>query len=192
MDTLLDTLVVNVRADTQGLKQSLGQARGDFDALAVGAQSAANRMERAFDKFLRTGEFNFESLKSVALGVLNDIASAALQSGLDAIFGGGKRDGSSFGSMLFGGFLNAIGLPGRATGGPVSSGSPYLVGERGPELFVPNGYGRVEPLQSAQSRGVNITINMNGGSSEPRHMARSANQVAVGVRRAIAQSEGLA
>jgi phage-related minor tail protein len=192
MDTLLDTLVVNVRADTQGLKQSLGQARGDFDALAVGAQSAAGRMERAFDKFLRTGEFNFESLKSVALGVLNDIASAALQGGLQAIFGGGKRDGGGIGNVLLGGFLNAFGLAGRATGGPVSSGSPYLVGERGPELFVPNGYGRVEPLQSANSRGVNITINMNGSSNEPRHMARSANQVAVAVRRAIAQSEGLA
>jgi hypothetical protein len=191
MDTLLDTLVVNVRADTQGLKQSLGAARGDFDALAVGAQSAAGRMERAFEKFLRTGEFNFDSLKSIALGVLNDIANAALNSGLNAIFGGGKRDGSSFGNILLGGFLNAIGVPGRATGGPVSSGAPYMVGERGPELFVPEGAGRIEPIAAA-ARGVNITINMHGSGNEPRHMARSANQVAVAVRRAIAQSEGLA
>jgi hypothetical protein len=191
MDTLLDTLVVNVRADTQGLKQSLGAARGDFDALAVGAQSAAGRMERAFEKFLRTGEFNFDSLKSIALGVLNDIANAALNSGLNAIFGGGKRDGSSFGNILLGGFLNAIGAPGRATGGPVSSGAPYMVGERGPELFVPEGAGRIEPMAAA-ARGVNITINMHGSGNEPRHMARSANQVAVAVRRAIAQSEGLA
>jgi hypothetical protein len=192
MDTLLDTLVVNVRADTQGLKQSLGQARGDFDALAVGAQSAAGRMERAFEKFLRTGEFNFDTLKSVALGVLNDIANAALSSGIDAIFGGGKRDGNSFGNILLGGFLSAIGAPGRATGGPVSSGAPYMVGERGPELFVPEGAGRIEPMASATARSVNITINMHGSGSEPRHMARSANQVAVAVRRAIAQSEGLA
>ncbi|MHB2207762.1 hypothetical protein [Methylobacterium sp. CM6257] len=27
----------------------------------------------------------------------------------------------------------------RALGGPVCSGVPYLVGERGPEIFVPNG-----------------------------------------------------
>ncbi len=192
MDTFLDTLVVNVRADTQGLKQSLGQARGDFDALAVGAQSAAGRMERAFEKFLRTGSFNFESLKSIALGVLDDIASAALKSLTQAIFGSGKRDGGGFGNILVGGFLNALSLPGRATGGPVSSGAPYLVGERGPELFVPQAYGRVEPLQGGGNRAVNITINMQGGSSEPRHMARSANQVAVAVRRAMAQSEGLA
>ncbi len=191
MDTLLDTLVVNVRADTQGLKQSLQAARGDFDALAVGAQGAAGRMERAFEKFLRTGEFNFESLRSIALGVLNDIAGAALQQLLGGIFGG-KQGGGGIGNILVGGLLGAIGLPGRATGGPVSAQTPYLVGERGPELFVPNAFGRVEPLQASGARGVNITINMQGGSSEPRQMARSANQVAVAVRRALIQSEGLA
>jgi hypothetical protein len=191
MDTTLDTLVVNVRADTQGLKQSLVSARGDFEALAVGAQSAAGRMERAFDKFLRTGEFNFESLRSIALGVLNDIAGASLQQLIGGIFGD-KQSGGGIGSILVGGLLGALGLPGRATGGPVSASTPYLVGERGPELFVPNGFGRVEPLQNSQTRGVNITINMNGSSGDARHMARSAGQVAVAVRRALVQSEGLA
>lgn len=37
------------------------------------------------------------------------------------------------------------GLTARANGGPVSSGSPYLVGERGPELFVPGGNGTIVP-----------------------------------------------
>jgi hypothetical protein len=32
----------------------------------------------------------------------------------------------------------------RALGGPVSFGKPYLVGERGPELFVPGMSGRIE------------------------------------------------
>jgi hypothetical protein len=32
----------------------------------------------------------------------------------------------------------------RALGGPVSFGKPYLVGERGPELFVPGATGRIE------------------------------------------------
>jgi hypothetical protein len=31
----------------------------------------------------------------------------------------------------------------RATGGPVGAGMPYLVGEKGPELFVPSGYGKI-------------------------------------------------
>jgi phage-related minor tail protein len=33
----------------------------------------------------------------------------------------------------------------RAGGGPVNSGSPYIVGERGPELFVPSMSGQVVP-----------------------------------------------
>lgn len=33
----------------------------------------------------------------------------------------------------------------RASGGPVTAGKPWLVGERGPELFVPNSHGTVIP-----------------------------------------------
>lgn len=51
----------------------------------------------------------------------------------------------------------------RARGGPVLGGSPYLVGEAGPELFVPNGGGYVVPthaLNSFQSGGSTmITVN---------------------------------
>jgi phage-related minor tail protein len=36
-------------------------------------------------------------------------------------------------------------LPGKAAGGPVSGGSPYIVGERGPELFVPSNSGAIVP-----------------------------------------------
>ena len=33
----------------------------------------------------------------------------------------------------------------RAEGGPVTGGQPYIVGERGPELFVPSGTGSIIP-----------------------------------------------
>lgn len=36
-------------------------------------------------------------------------------------------------------------IPGRAAGGPVTSGSPYMVGERGPELFIPKSDGTMIP-----------------------------------------------
>lgn len=36
-------------------------------------------------------------------------------------------------------------LPGRASGGPVMANSPYMVGEKGPELFVPNASGTIVP-----------------------------------------------
>jgi hypothetical protein len=67
-------------------------------------------------------------------------------------------------------------LPVRAVGGPVNANSPYLVGERGPELFVPTGYGRIidnmatmatltngTPVTGGGS--VNVTINMAPGAN---------------------------
>jgi hypothetical protein len=44
----------------------------------------------------------------------------------------------------------------RASGGPVSSGSPYVVGEQGPELFVPTSSGRIVPNGGG---GASIVIN---------------------------------
>lgn len=55
------------------------------------------------------------------------------------------------------------GLPGRATGGPVSGNSPYMVGERGPELFVPSVSGTIIPNNRIGAMG-GRAINMGGGN----------------------------
>ena len=64
--------------------------------------------------------------------------------------------------------LNAIGgggsftsgNPHRASGGAVSKGQPYMVGERGPELFVPNSSGQI--TQAARGTGGgNVNVNFN-------------------------------
>lgn len=54
-------------------------------------------------------------------------------------------------SSAFGGF--------RANGGPVSGGTPYVVGERGPELFVPNSSGSIVPNGSMGGTTINLTVN---------------------------------
>lgn len=59
---------------------------------------------------------------------------------------------------------------GKAMGGPVAGRTPYLVGERGPELFVPNGSGSIVPNNRLGSSGgggssVNITYNIAAGVS---------------------------
>ena len=47
---------------------------------------------------------------------------------------------------ITGGFLSFVkGLTGKAIGGPVQAGQPYMVGERGPEMFVPNQSGSIVP-----------------------------------------------
>lgn len=51
----------------------------------------------------------------------------------------------------------------RASGGPVTSGSPYVVGEKGPELMVPNRSGTVIPNNRLGGMG-SVTINVNAGA----------------------------
>ena len=53
----------------------------------------------------------------------------------------------------------------KATGGTVSGGTSYLVGERGPELFTPTGSGNITP-NNALGGGANITVNVNGGDPD--------------------------
>ena len=82
----------------------------------------------------------------------------ALQAILMAMGGGGGG-----GSGLFqGGFGGA-----RASGGTVSKGQPYLVGERGAELFIPNSTGQV--AQSARGMGSGqTTVNFNINTLDAR------------------------
>jgi phage-related minor tail protein len=53
----------------------------------------------------------------------------------------------------------------RANGGPVSANSPYVVGERGPELFVPRASGSIvsnsNMNQGGGSAGSSINVNYN-------------------------------
>ena len=69
-----------------------------------------------------------------------------------------------------GGFINAMF---RADGGPVTSGRPYVVGERGPELFVPANSGKIIPNSAMRSGGGSpamggVTINYNIASGVSR------------------------
>lgn len=55
-------------------------------------------------------------------------------------------------------------LPGRASGGPVSSGMPYMVGENGPELFVPGAAGTIVPSASGAGVIMNMVVNVDARS----------------------------
>lgn len=64
-------------------------------------------------------------------------------------------------------FLEALlGVPLRANGGPVTDGMPYVVGERGPELFVPSSSGNIMPRVPAMAgvggNSYSITVNTSG------------------------------
>ena len=65
-------------------------------------------------------------------------------------------------------------ITGKASGGSVTGGSPYIVGENGPELFVPGRSGSIVPngsLIGAGAGGMNITINVSGTFLDDRDAA---------------------
>jgi hypothetical protein len=53
-------------------------------------------------------------------------------------------------------------IPKLAGGGPVSSNRPYIVGEVGPELFVPSSSGRIVPNNKIGGGGTVINVNVTG------------------------------
>jgi phage-related minor tail protein len=195
MDEEIERLLVSVRADTGAFARDVAEMKAQLDGpLAQGVEAAGRAIETALVRALRTGKLGFEDLKKVALSAMAEIASAAYRSGIASLTGGGAQSGGGGGSggnfgLLGNLLLSVLGASGRATGGPVSPGRSYWVGERGPELFVPTAGGRVQPA-SGGAREVRISINVNApGGSAPQALERSGRQVARAVRRALAQVE---
>jgi hypothetical protein len=63
-------------------------------------------------------------------------------------------------------------ITGRANGGSVFSGTPYIVGERGPELFVPGKSGTIIPSGMGTGAGGNtFNINISGTFADDRESA---------------------
>nr|WP_137676880.1 tail tape measure protein [Parerythrobacter lutipelagi] len=193
MDDEIDELLVEVRASTSGFANDVAEMRRNFDTTLVdGFEQAGSILEKGLLSALRKGSIGFEDLKRMATQVLDSIATQALQLGLDKIFGGMAGSKSTgFGDILGSAFGGLLGLPGRATSGPVSPGRGYLVGERGPELFVPTSSGRVETGASGGVRkDVRVAIQLSAprGETAPKSLQRSSRQVASAVRRALAES----
>jgi phage-related minor tail protein len=199
MDEEIERLIVSVRADTGAFARDVAEMRGQLEGpLAAGLERAGRVLENALVRAVTTGKFGFEDLKRVALAAMAEIAAAAIRNGLNSLGqsggGGGSGGGGAAATLLAAAAQAAsayFGAPGRATGGPVSPGRPYLVGERGPELFVPTASGRVETgARGGGGRDVRVSIRIDtGGASEPQALARSSRQVARAVKQALMRVE---
>ena len=188
MDDEIETLMIDVRASTTGFKADISAMRNTFDSTLVeGFSKAGNVLEKGLVSAIKRGNIGFDDLKRTALSTLNEIAATALHSGVSSIVG--TQSKGSVGSALTGVVGSLLGLPGRATGGPVSPGQAYLVGERGPEVFVPTSSGKVDAGSNSlnQQRSVRVSINLppSKGGDAPIALRRSSRQVASAVSRAL-------
>lgn len=193
MDRDFDELVIDVRARTDGFASDVEALRRSLDgSLTDGFGRAGAALERGLLGALQRGSLGFDDLKRVAFAALSEIAAHALQTGIGGLFGGGGGGGGGALGGLLSGTLSAVfGLPGRATGGPVAPGRAFLVGERGPEVFVPTAAGRIESgPAAAPGRDVRVAIQVAvpRGQAAPTAMQRSSRQIASAVRRALQQA----
>jgi tape measure domain-containing protein len=123
-----------------------------------------------------------KSLGDVASQVLRNIANKLLDVAINmALFG--EMSGTGSGGGLLGGLFKPS--P-RAMGGSVRAGQPYLVGERGPELFMPGRSGGIAPTGSFGG-GVNVVVNVDASGSSVQGDDQRANQLGRVVSVAVQQ-----
>ena len=139
---------------------SLGATTEEMERLKVAvaemqlAQDAGSLIAQGFEDAILSGQKLGEVVRSLGRDLVRLVFSQLVTQPLAAGIGGAIK--AAFGA--------------RAMGGPVSSGSPYVVGEKGPELFVPHASGTIVPNNKmggggSGSGGVTVNYNIAAGVS---------------------------
>ena len=133
--------------------------------------SVFNNIFSALDRFVETGKFSF---KDFARSIILDLIKIELKANAMQMFKMAGLGGSGGGSFLstIGNFFG--GLFGGANGGPLDT-SPLIVGERGPELFIPRSAGQL------------IANNKLGRGSETAQVTYITNNISAIDAKSVAQ-----
>jgi hypothetical protein len=141
--------------------QALEQVKDRWRGMNEAVQFAGNQMIDIMVGLTSKTMTAAEAMRQLTQALLKAVLQAALlgQGPLGNILGFGATSPGGTGGLL-GGVAGALFK--RQGGGPVRAGSPYVVGEHGPELFVPRSSGQIVPNQPSRGGtmgGTAITIN---------------------------------
>lgn len=142
--------------DTNTFKYGWEQAFNSYYENATNAATMArnafsavtSNMNSAIDRFVDTGKLSFGDLASSIIKDLIKIEMKAQAMELWKMMRGGMGGGG--GGSLIGGLMGLMGL---ADGGQPPMNKPSIVGERGPELFVPRSAGTIIPNHALAGAG---------------------------------------
>jgi ABC-type transporter MlaC component len=132
-----------------------------LNTLGAAQKALSEDLATAFLEGESAGEAFQDFFKKMVKQILADILRLQIiQPILGSLFGlsfgaGGSVTGMDFGGSFFGGLFGG----GKANGGPVMKNRPYIVGEQGPELFMPTAGGNVLP--NSALGGGQVTYNIN-------------------------------
>ena len=127
------------------------QARSTFTTFTKG-------LEDVIVNFVTTGKLSF---KDLATSLIAEFARIQTRKMLAGLFGGDAPAGGGGGGFNIGSFFSSIfgGLFGKAGGGSVMAGHPYMVGEAGKELFIPKSAGTIVPNGTLAGAGGSSVVN---------------------------------
>lgn len=189
-----DTYSRAVFAASDAYDEAIKKTQDTGKELDEFAKNAAENIQRSMgDTLVDIMEGNFKSIGDGFVKMLNRMVAEALAADIARKLFGGMVGGE--GEGLAGGFLKMAGAfmgfgGAKATGGDVMAGSAYLVGEKGPEMFVPRSVGTILPNQASApgpTQNINIAITMPAGTN--RTTAEQAG-AAVARRLAVANVRG--
>lgn len=115
--------------------------------------SIANSFEDAFMDIVDGTESVKDAFRNMAADIIKQLYRVLVVQQMVGSFDASTGTGSGIAGFI-GGLLK------RENGGPVSAGTPYLVGERGPELFVPSSNGTVMSNKETMG-GTTVVQNIN-------------------------------
>ncbi|WP_337875693.1 tape measure protein [Elioraea sp.] len=136
-----------VQREAERALEELERAENRVEAAAERTNDTVRELGLSFSSAFEDAVVKGERLSKVMQGLLQDIARIIARRTITEPLGNAVSSalsGFSFGS-LFSGIGSWLGGLFRAEGGPVAAGRPYIVGERGPEWFVPDRSGTVLP-----------------------------------------------
>jgi hypothetical protein len=165
----------------QALGDAIGLQGAQLSALMADEESSTAEKEKGLGAILMgvaAGALLGAVLGAVAVGFgpallgglsLGLLTAKSLKSGVAGL-GKGMAAGAGTAAVIGGG-LGAVGgglmsMQGRERGGPVSAGSPYVVGEKRPELFIPSQSGNILPSVPHMAEGTMQYGDMNHTNSK--------------------------
>lgn len=156
--TLIEMDVDEIEEEAEVLDTTFGDAllktKDKIDDLKESAKNfglaMVNDFANSFSQAIVSGEGFIVSMGNIFKELAKQIAAMLVKAALlAAVFslipGLGAAQTAAGGATSFSGLLSGMmgGIPGRASGGFVNRNTPYIVGERGPELFVPSSSGGI-------------------------------------------------
>ena len=163
----LANIILKLEKENQELEkgaEKIKKKQEETDKLKEKMAAVGEEIESSIKNNLRDAITGAKSFGEAMSGVLNKIRDKLLDLVIDQAIGGI----GGFFSKAIGGLFGVKSVKPKALGGPVESNKTFLVGERGPELFVPRSAGNIIPnneIVGGQSVINNITVNVDASGS---------------------------